>query len=223
MTASLLKSSGLFWVFTPPIYSPTLNGFYYSFNFQPLSNHFETVSNVLTTNCVTITRIFNSLLVIWQGLRILKIFSVSFIFTLWSTKSTKSTKQILFFSFLFLLFINIMFAFLVEDRWSDCILKSQRFLYFSLSKKGFGSCTYYRVKIQSYVHFLVDHLPLPVLSSHELLLSKFAAFTYRMINRFITFSQNTDLLFCCISLIFCFNICCYGAIIADIKRLSVSL
>ena len=87
------------------------------------------------------------------------IFSLSFIFTLWSAGTAKSTRC----SFLLLMYTKSVF--LARIRWSVCILKSQRILCVSFFGTDSGLYIYHLVVWSNF-----DYFPHPVELSLVLLL-----------------------------------------------------
>ena len=102
-----------------------------------------TIGTIVT---FTFHSFFNSL----ARSRYLSFFSLSLRFILWSAGTAKSTiLQILF--FFFFLLIIIRSGFLVEIRWSVCMLKSHRSL--CVSRTGAGLCIYH-LFVWSNINFL---------------------------------------------------------------------
>ena len=87
VTASLLKSLGLFSVFLP---ISTMLKFY---NFSSLfTNLLGIVPSTLITNGITVTSMFHSIFTSLGSSKYSALFSFSLIFTLWSSGSAKSTE-----------------------------------------------------------------------------------------------------------------------------------
>ena len=99
------------------------------------------------------------------------IFSLSFIFILWSAKTTKST----------------MNGLLAEICWSVCISKSQRILCLSFSWTDSGVCIYNMV-VWSNFNLLHNSERITFPTQLYLVLYFFSAFAYYMINGFISVS-----------------------------------
>ena len=108
-----------------------------------------------------------------------------FNFILWSAGTAKST----FLQVLFLFLIIIRSGCLVEIRWPVCMTKSHRSLCVSFSRTDGESCIYHLFS-WSNLNFWHNSqcitLPIQSCPSLILFLCKFAAFTYYVINRFVS-------------------------------------
>ena len=141
MTASLLKSPGLFSIFWP---SSIMLSFEWSSLVRqlsrPFSNPLITVPKAPITIGTIVTFMFHSFFNSLARSRYLSFFSHFFSFILWSARTVKSTLlQILF----FLLLIIIKSGFLAENRRSVCMSKSHRNLCVLFSRTGDGLCIYH--------------------------------------------------------------------------------
>ena len=98
---------------------------------SPFNNPLVTVPNAPITIGIIVTFMFHSFFNSLARSRYLSFFSDSFSFILWSAGTAKSTiLQILFFFFFFFLLIIIRSGLLAEIRWSVCMSKSHRSLYY---------------------------------------------------------------------------------------------
>ena len=139
VTASLLKSPGLFSVFCP-IFTMLL------FGWSPLILLFPShpVPVLILCDCtkrtnynwITINFMFNSFFNFLARSRYVSFFLLSFNFTLWSAGTAKST-------ILFFLLIITRSGHLAKIRWSVCISKSQRSLCISFYRTDSGLSIYH--------------------------------------------------------------------------------
>ena len=97
-----------------------------------LSNYLGTVPNAPTNTDIPVTLMIHSFFCSQARSKYMAIFSLSFIFTLWSIGTTKSTWRPVLFSLLLL--ITTKSCFVTEIRCFVCITKSQRILCISLSR-----------------------------------------------------------------------------------------
>ena len=153
---------------------------------RPFNNPLVTVPKVPITIRIIVTFMFHSFINFLVRSRYLSFFLLSFSFILWSAGTAKSTiLQVLFF---FFLLIMIKSGLRVEIRWSVCMSKSHKSLCVSFSRTDAGWYIY-PLFVWSNFNFLQlphYHLAHPVLSSLILLLSWFGAFTYYVINGFVS-------------------------------------
>ena len=130
-----------------------------------LSKPLRNVPSALTTNGISGTLMFHSFLSSLAKSKDLTFFSISFIFTLWSTRTAKSTRwQVLFF-----LLNSTRSALLAWIKWSNCISDSQIILCVSFFQFWFVQIPFGNmVKILSFAQFPVEclsHLHLNTIQS----------------------------------------------------------
>ena len=124
----------------------------------------------------------------------LSFFSFSFNFILWSTGTANSTiLQVLFFLFLFFFFFFVVDCYKVWSSCQDqvirfyvkvtsefkCLIHQDRYLVMHIS-------FVYMVKFKFLARFPVDHVARPVVSNLILLLHQFTAFSFFVINHFVS-------------------------------------
>ena len=145
-------------------------------SFSPILKPFGTVPSVPVTISITVTLMFHNFL---TSLSKPKYFSLSLIFTLWSSGTAKSTIRPVSLLLSFILLITTWSGLLVGIRGSVCFLKSQKILclilqnLFEFVHVPFVSM----IKFQFLAQFPVDHLSHSVVSSLIFPLGWFATFS----------------------------------------------
>ena len=123
VTASLVKSPGLSVDLNNTVLSILSTRFLISKSSSRCTNPLMTVPSALITIGITVTFMFHSFLSSLARSKYLSLFSLSFSFTLWTAGTSKSPIRQVLFSFLLTVTRS---GHLAENKWSVCVLKSER-------------------------------------------------------------------------------------------------